>query len=97
MIEWLGFIYGIFKDLKKYHTYEDGTKKVNAEYVEYLKKKLKESGENFRFYWSNEEEVEARKVKGWDCYYQIDEKKKKKYLLLNKSDQILMAQKLIEQ
>lgn len=91
MVEYLGLIYGIIKDIKEYFKYVESEKMVDNSYVEQLKKKHESDGENISFYWSDEDKLEVRKAKGWDYYYQVDKNKKKKFILKNKTGQILIA------
>lgn len=90
-IEYLGFIYGMIKDLKKYFQYEEDELEVDNEYLEILKKKHKDKGENVEFHVSNRERVQAGLTKGWDYYYKIDDNKRKKYILKFKNGQIILA------
>lgn len=91
MVEYLGLLYGIIKDIKEYFTYEESEKLIDQEYVDQLKMKHKDNGEDVDFRWSAEDKMEARKAKGWECYYQIDRSRKKKFVLKNKSGKILIA------
>ena len=91
MVEYLGFLYRIIKDIKEFFTYKEDEKKIDDKYVEQLKKQHQDKGEDIDFRWSKEDKIEARKADGWDYYYQSDNSKKKKFILKNTNGQILIA------
>ncbi|MGE3920069.1 MAG: hypothetical protein AB7F64_03835 [Gammaproteobacteria bacterium] len=94
MIEYLGFVYGIIKDLKEYFTYQEDVKLIDNEYAKHLENQEKTNGNNIEFHWSDEDKVSIRKTKGWDYYYEIDKKQRKKFILKNKANKILIAKKI---
>jgi hypothetical protein len=75
MIEWLGFLYGLAKDIKSYLTWGEETKLVDREW-------LKKSGfedlmnnKGYKLRWTTPEKIETRKLDGYEIIYEIDKSK----------------------
>ena len=76
MIEFLGFLYGIAKDIKYYLEWDEEAKSVDREWLEKsgFGKRMEEQGYNL--YWSKPESVETRKLDGYEVMYEIDKIKR---------------------
>lgn len=76
MIEWLGFFYGLAKDLGNYLKYQEETKLVDGVW-------LKESGfqdhaeqKGFELKWSRPDKVQSKLLNGWEIMYEVDKLKR---------------------
>ncbi len=72
MIEWLGLLYTIAKDLKEYGTCDEEEKLIDSDWLEKsgFKDELQSKGMTPR--WSNPDKVASRQLDGWDIIYEID-------------------------
>lgn len=97
MIEWLGFVYGLGKDLagyiKKSSEWEEEEKLVDSSWPEKsgLTEEAAKTGLKLR--WSAPDKVESRKFDGWEEMYSIDEEKQTKYRLVQKNGSVLIGRK----
>ena len=91
IIELLGLLYGIAKDLKSYQTYEEKDKIIDQRRLTQIEKAHEEKGDMIEFRISDPDKIEGIKQNGWDYYYEIDEDKKTKSLLKMKNGQIIIA------
>ena len=76
MIELLGFIYGLAKDLKDYIKYSEEEKLVDINWPE--KSGFKETWENkgYVLYWSRPDKIASKQLDGWEILYEIDKIKR---------------------
>lgn len=76
MIEYLGFAYGLAKDVFDYLKWAKEEKIVDREWLE--KSGFGEHMENqgFKLYWSKRHKIETRKLEGWEILYEIDKLKR---------------------
>lgn len=93
IIEIAKLIYGIAKDVYEYNSYKKDSKLIDNARLEQIKEKLRKDGIYMKFYWSDEEKIEARRQDGWDYYYEIDKENKTQWILRQKNGQILIAKK----
>lgn len=93
MIEYLGIVYELAKDLKSHLKWDEKSKTVNNNWLD--KSGLQDSAEKEKIIlrWCNSDRIEEYKLKQYDIYYEIDEKKHVRFKLKNKSGQILMGKK----
>lgn len=76
MIDLLGFLYGLSKDIIGYLDFEEGVKLVDREWLEKsgFKDGLEELG--YELYWSKSQKIPSREFDGWEVVYEIDKLKK---------------------
>lgn len=76
MIEFLGLLYGVAKDINKYLSWKEETKFVDRTWLEKsgFGALMKEQG--YKLYWSTPEKVETRKLDGYEFLYEFDEPKR---------------------
>lgn len=91
----INFLYKVLKDIwnffcrrKEQQKYHEREKIVNEKYVS----NVKTTNDVRRFYWSNPDKVESKKLEGWEYFYQTDHANRIKYIL-KKSGQILLVKK----
>ena len=72
MLEWLGFLYGVAKDLKDYFGYEEEDKLVDINWPEKsgFDEKWKQKGYKLR--WERTDKIESRRLDGWEILYEVD-------------------------
>lgn len=98
MIEYLGFLYSLCKDIKKFfiskYKYKDDVKTVDDEYVKKFILKDKDPGNYLHFSWCYEDKIEIKKADGYDYHYSFDEKEKKRFIFKNKDGLYLIVKKV---
>jgi hypothetical protein len=76
MIEYLGFIYSVGKDIKDYLAWHEETKVVDREWLEKSGfGKLMES-QGYKLLWSLPDKIETRKLSGYEIIFEIDESRR---------------------
>lgn len=95
MIEYLGIAYAVGKDIynfiKKTSTLQIEDKLVNNQWL--AESGFQENAETLGYIlrWSKPDKIEERRLKGYDIFYEIDQKNSKAYRLIDKSASVLMA------
>jgi hypothetical protein len=72
MLEWLGLIYGIAKDLKDYLRYEEEDKLVDSNWPAKSGFDEKWRQEGYQLRWSRPDKIETRRLEGWEVLYEVD-------------------------
>lgn len=97
MIEWLGFIYGLGKDVANYHKksseWEEEEKLVDSSWPEKSGLTTEAAKNRLELRWSAPEKVEKRRFDGWEEVYSIEEEKRTKYRLVQKNGAVLIGRK----
>ena len=91
MIEWLGYIYGIAKDIKDYLQYVEEDKLVDFTWPvkSGFEKKWKQKGYQLR--WSRPDKIESRRFDGWEVLYEVDQIKRVRHRLILKDGMVLIG------
>ena len=91
MIEWLGYIYGIAKDIKDYLQYVEEDKLVDFTWPEKsgFEEKWKQKGYQLR--WSRPDKIESRRFDGWEVLYEVDHIKRVRHRLILKDGMVLIG------
>jgi len=95
LIEWLGFLYMLGKDVVNYakdsSQLKEDEKLVDSNWPEKsgLTERANKTGLEFR--WSAPDKVESRKFDGWGEMYSIDKKNKIQYKLVQKNGSVLIG------
>jgi hypothetical protein len=76
MIEYLGFIYGVAKDIKDYFKWEEESKVVDREWLEKSGFGKEMENQGFKLYWSRLEKIESRKLDGYEVIFEVDKIKR---------------------
>lgn len=79
----MDFLYNLFKDLIGYFKFKDEDRMVEFNYPE-------QQGFSEKSFWCNPEKLDRRLKEGYKIYYEKDNKLRRKYRFINKSDQILL-------
>lgn len=93
MIEWLGFLYGLTKDLNKYLKWTEESKLVNTTWLGKSGFKTQMEQEGFKLRWSRPENIESRRLDGWEIVYQVDKSKRIRYRLVRIDDLVLIGRR----
>ena len=91
MLELLGFIYGIAKNLGNFLTFKEETKLVDTNWLEKSGLTAKAQQEGFELRWSNPEKVESRRFEGWDIWYEVDKLRRIRRRIVLKGGAVLIA------
>lgn len=91
MLEWLGFVYGIAKDLKDYLEYEEEDKLVDPSWPENssFDEKWKQKGYQLR--WSRPDKIESRRLEGWEVLYEVDKIKRVRRRIVLRDGMVLIG------
>ena len=76
MIEYLGFFYGLAKDVKDYLSWEEEVKMVDREWLEVSKFGDFLSDLGYKLRWAKPERVSTLAFKGYEVMYEIDTSKR---------------------
>ena len=76
MIEFLGLLYDVAKDIKDYLVWDEDVKVVDREWLEKsgFGQAMRDKGYDLR--WSKPEKIESRKLDGYELIYEIDKLKR---------------------
>ncbi len=91
MIEWLGFIYGIAKDLKDYLEYKEEDKLVDSSWLEKSGFDQEWKRKGYQLRWSRPEKVPSRRYDGWEVLYEVDKTKHVRRRIILKDASILIG------
>ncbi len=96
MLELMGLIYGLGKDLIKYLKWTEEPKPVDLPWLEKSGLKQRAEDENIELRWSKSSKVESRLLEGYQIFYEVDERKhvRRKIIVLDsrgKEDLVLMG------
>jgi hypothetical protein len=93
MIEWLGLLYVIGKDIKSYLKWEEEIKTVDGEWLKRsgFQELMKNQGYELR--WSKPEKVETRKLDGYEVIYEIDKKSRVRRRIQRGREQLVLIGK----
>lgn len=76
MIEYLGFFYGVAKDIKDYLKWNEETKVVDREWLKKSGFGKEMESQGYKLYWSRPEKIETRKLDGYEIVFEIDKLKR---------------------
>ena len=91
MLELLGFVYGIAKDLKGYLEYEEENKLVDHSWPakSSFDEKWKEKG--YKLKWSRPDKIESRRLDGWEILYEVDKIKRVRRRIVLRDGMVLIG------
>jgi hypothetical protein len=76
MIEWLGLIYGVAKDIKDYLKWDEEYKTVDKEWLDKSGFGKEMESHGYKLYWSRPEKIESRKLGGYEIIFEVDKIKR---------------------
>ncbi|MFQ5684572.1 MAG: hypothetical protein ACE5HC_15035 [Candidatus Binatia bacterium] len=93
MIEYLGLIYAVAKDLKGYLSWQEESKLVDFNWPETSGLKAEAQKSGLELSWSNPEKVQSRILEGYEIVYEIDKSKQIRRRLELKDGLVLMGKR----
>lgn len=93
MIDFLGFIYDLAKDLKAYFKWEEEEKLIDSNWVKKSGFQDKAENDGLTLRWSNPDKIQTRMLDGYDVVYEIDESKRMRRRLVNKVGDVLIGKR----
>lgn len=66
MVEWLGLIYEVAKDIKNYLKWDEESKTVDREWLEKSGFGKEMENHGYKLYWLRPEKIESRKLDGYE-------------------------------
>lgn len=82
MIEWLGLIYTVGKDLLKKVKWEERERQVDGEWLEKSGFGAEATAKGLELYWSQPDRIATRETEGWAVLYAEDPKAGIRYKLV---------------
>lgn len=91
MLELLGLLYGIAKDLKDYLEYEEEDKLVDSGWLDKsgFDEKWKKKGYELR--WSRPDKIESRRLDGWEILYEVDKIRRMRRRIVLRDGMVLIG------
>jgi len=91
MLEWLGFIYGIAKDLKDYLKYAEEDKLVDLSWTEKSGFSAKWEQKGYEVRWSRPDKIESRRLEGWEVLYEVYKIKRVRRRMVSRDGMVLIG------
>lgn len=91
MLEWLGFIYGIAKDLKDYLEFEETDKLVAPDWIKKSGFAEKWSDKGYKLRWERPDKIESRRLEGWEVLYEVDKIKRLRRRIVLRDGMVLIG------
>jgi len=91
MLEWLGFIYVIAKDLKDYLKYAEEDKLVDLSWTEKSGFRTKWEQKGYEVRWSQLDKIESRRLEGWEVLYEVDKIKRVRRRMVSRDGMVLIG------
>ena len=93
MIEWLGLLYGLAKDLKDYVQWNEEEKLVDMGWPEKSGFQAQAERNSLKLSWSTAEKVQSRLLDGYEVMYEIDKVKRVRRKIVLKDGMILLGKR----
>lgn len=93
MIDALGFIYDVIKDMKEYLTWSEEEKMIELSWVEKSGFDKEATKNGYALRWSRPDKVETRKLEGYDIMYELDKKNRVRRKLVTRDGLVLVGKK----
>ncbi len=91
MIDILGFLYDIAKDIKEYLDWNEEDKLVDFNWPEKSGLKAKAEAEGMTIRWCKPDKLVSRQIDGYEIIYEIDKKKRVRRRLVLKDGLVLIG------
>jgi hypothetical protein len=91
MFEYLGLLYALAKDLKKYLEWKEETKLVSSDWIEKSGFRREAENNGILLRWSRPDKVESRILDGYEVMYEIDRSKRVRRKLVLKDGLVLLG------
>jgi hypothetical protein len=93
MIDILGFLYEIGRDLKKHYEWKIEDKLVDLEWIQCSGFEKAAESQGWRLYWSRADKVESRKFAGYEVMFELDNSARVRRRLVTRDGMILLGKK----
>lgn len=93
MIDLLGFLYEVGKDLKEHYEWEEEDKLVELPWVHKSGFDKASEANGYKLYWSLPERIESRKLDGYEVMFELDESARTRRRLVTRDGLILLGKK----
>lgn len=93
MIDFLGFLYELAKDLKGHLEWKEEDKLVNIKWPEQSGFKGKAAAAGLEISWSRPDKVESRKLDGYEVVYEVDQKTRVRRRLVLRDGLVLIGRR----
>mgnify|MGYP001073907608 CR=1 FL=1 len=93
MIDLLGFLYGIAKDIKKGRQWAEEDKLVDTNWLAQSGLRAKAEAEGMTLRWSRADKVATRGLEGYEIVYEIDKSKRLRRRLVLRDGSILIGKR----
>lgn len=93
MIDLLGILYEIGKDLKEHYEWKQEDKLVELPWVEKSGFKRVAEANGYTLYWSRPDRIESRKIDGYEVMFELDEVARMRRRLVTRDSLVLLGRK----
>lgn len=93
MIDLLGFLYEVAKDVKDSLKWKEEVKLVDIKWPEKSGFKQKAEADGMEISWSKPDKLESRKLDGYDIVYELDKKNRIRRRLVLRDGLILIGKR----
>ena len=93
MIDLLGFLYDVAKDVKDYLEWKEEQKLVDIKWPEKSGFKEKAEADGMEISWSKPDKLESRKLDGYEIVYELDKKSRTRRRLVLRDGLILIGKR----
>lgn len=91
MIEFLGLMYGIAKDVKDWLKWDEQTKQIDRDWLNRSGFENHMIASGIRLYWSKPDSVATRELDGWSVVCELDQSKRIRYRLVRYDGTVLLG------
>jgi hypothetical protein len=93
VIDLLGFLYDVAKDIKGYLEWKEEEKLVDIKWPEKSGFKEKAQADGMEISWSRPDKLESRKLDGYEIVYELDKKSRIRRRLVLRDGLILIGKR----
>lgn len=93
MIDLLGFLYELGKDLKEHYEWKEEDKLVDLPWAQ--KSGFDKAAEacGYKLYWSRKDRIESRKLDGYEVMFELDNSVRTRRRLVSRDGLVLLGKK----
>lgn len=93
MIDLLGFLYEVGKDLKEHYEWKEEDKLVDLPWVEKSGFDKAAEANGYKLHWSRPDHIESRKLDGYEVMFELDKSARVRRRLVARDGLVLLGKK----
>jgi hypothetical protein len=91
MLEWLGLLYGIAKDVKGYLEFKEEDKLVDMSWLTKSGFDEQWQQKGYKLRWSRPDKIASRSYEGWEVIYEVDKIQRIRRRIVLKGGMVLIG------